>query len=48
MQVLWNSDLYGKYPIERFAITVIGKTILRSGVLVTEKLSTKWNKPKLK
>lgn len=38
MQVLWNSDLYGKYPIERFAITLIGKTILRSDVLVTEKL----------
>ena len=33
--------------MEKFAITVIGKNILRSAVRVMEKLSTKLNKPKL-
>ena len=34
-------------PTVKFAITVIGKTILRSAVLVIEKLSPKLNKLKL-
>ena len=34
-------------PMEKFVITVIGKTILRSAVHIIEKLSTKLNKLKL-